>query len=120
MGYILEHLLNKNKLLYIELSKIFGVGYSRGKIICGRLGLKENIYVKELTEELLFKVERLVKNNYMVDSMLKRKLRDIVQKQLELKSYKGYRRLHGLPVNGQRTHTNRKTARKLNKVMFLK
>ena len=82
-------------------------------MICKKLGFSINLKIKDLTQEQIIEILQLVESlNITLNNELK-KLRSLTLKNLvSIKSYKGLRRVRGLPVRGQRTHTNAKSARK--------
>ena len=113
MIYLFESELSKNKLLLFALQSIYGLGKAQNLFICKKLGFSKNVVVKDLSKE---QVGRLIKtieslNILVAGDLLKARL--LVSKRLvSIKSYRGLRRHQGLPVRGQRTHTNAKTSRK--------
>ena len=113
MIYLFETELNTEKSVLISLQQIFGIGKSTSKKICNSLGFSINLKIKNLTDsqvsELIEKVESL---NLILSSDLKKNLSLNYAKQVSIKSYRGLRKLEGLPVRGQRTHSNAKTSRK--------
>jgi small subunit ribosomal protein S13 len=115
MIYLLETELKDNKSLYISLSSIFGIGKFYSLIFCKKLGFSKNFKVFELTEEHKFNLIKLIeKSKILINSDLKRLLLNQHKKLINIKSYKGLRKLKGFPVRGQRTRSNAKTAKKIN------
>ena len=113
MIYLFESELSKTKSLSFALTSIYGIGKVNAFFICKKLGFSVNLAVKDLSKE---QVNKLVKNIeslrvLIAGDLLKARLL-IAKKLVSLKSYRGLRRYQGLPVRGQRTHTNAKTARK--------
>lgn len=113
MIYLFESELPKNKCLVIALRNLYGLGRAHTTSICKKLGFSSNLQVQSLSKE---QITRLIKhieslNVLVAGDLLKFRLL-IVKKLVSLKSYRGLRRSQGLPVRGQRTHTNSKTARK--------
>lgn len=113
MVYLFESELPENKSLLFALSSIYGLGKANTSFICKKLGFSRNLIVKELSKEqtgkLVKKIESL--NLLIAGDLLKARL--LVAKRLvSIKSYRGLRRYQGLPVRGQRTHTNAKTSKK--------
>ena len=113
MIYLFESELPKNKLLPFALQSIYGLGKAHSFLICKKLGFSKNLTVKDLSKE---QISRLVKTIESLDMLVAGdllKVRLLVAKKLvSIKSYRGLRRYQGLPVRGQRTHTNAKTSRK--------
>jgi small subunit ribosomal protein S13 len=113
MVYLFESKIPENKSVLYALTSIYGIGKSQAFLICCKLGFSVNLKVKELTKEQISKLIKTVQTlNLELASDLK-KIKILTAKRLiSIKSYKGLRRNQGLPVRGQRTHTNARTARK--------
>lgn len=113
MLYFLETKLSEHKPICFALTNIYGIGKSTAFVICKKLGFSINLKVKDLTQEQVVEMIQLIDSlNLNLNNELK-KLRSLTFKNLvSIKSYKGLRRVRGLPVRGQRTHTNAKSARK--------
>lgn len=111
MVYILETELLENKSVYFSLKKVFGMGQFQSSLICKKLGLSYNCKLSKLTPDQILKLIKFVeKSNLLINSNLKKSKIMITKKLVQIKAYKGIRKLRGLPVRGQRTHTNAKTA----------
>jgi len=113
MLYLLETKLPENKSVFFSLTKVYGINRSTAFLICKKLGFSINLKTKDLTQEQINDVLQLINSlNLVLNNELK-KLKSLTLKNLiSIKSYKGLRRARGLPVRGQRTHTNAKSARK--------
>ena len=113
MVYLFESELSKNKLLPFALVSIYGIGKANAFFICKKLGFSRNLTVKDLSKEQLGRLVKIIESSsaLVAGDLLKTRLL-IVKKLVSIKSYRGLRRYQGLPVRGQRTHTNAKTARK--------
>ena len=115
MIYLLETELKDKKPLFITLNYIFGIGKYHSLILCKKLGISKNFKASELTEEQKFNLIKLIESsNVFINADLKRVLINSHQKLINVKSYKGLRKLKGFPVRGQRTRSNAKTAKKNN------
>lgn len=113
MLYILETKLPENKSVIIALTSIYGIGKSTSLYICKKLGFSENLKIKNITEEQTLEILKLIEFLGLTTTNELRQLKSQTLKNLiEMKSYKGLRRSRGLPVRGQRTHTNAKSAKK--------
>jgi small subunit ribosomal protein S13 len=110
------HIANK-KSIYIGLQKIYGIGKKQSQNICSKLGFNKNSFISDLTKKqkqnLLVVLNKL---NIIIKSELKRSLQNSKQKLISSRSFRGTRSLQGLPIRGQRTRTNAKTAKKRKKV----
>lgn len=113
MLYVLETKLPENKSVVFALTKVYGIGEKTAYSICKKLGFSINLKTKDLTPEQVEEIIQLVDSlNLTLNNELK-KLRSLNLKTLiSIKSYRGLRRVRGLPVRGQRTHTNAKSSRK--------
>lgn len=114
MIYILETELPENKSIYFSLTKIFGIGKFQSFLICKKIGLAYNSKLSKLTSNQIIKLVKLIENSsLLINSNLRKYKITLINKLIQIKTYKGIRRLHGLPIRGQRTHTNAKTASKI-------
>lgn len=111
--YIFEASLPENRPVFIALSYIYGIGSYNSNFLCKILGFSSNLRVKNLTKKQIYKLITAIEaSNILISTDLK-KFRLLVNKKLvDIKSYKGFRKLRGLPVRGQRTHTNARSSRK--------
>lgn len=99
----------RDKHICIALTSIFGVGRSKAKKILNDLNIAESIKTKDLTEDELVKIREYIDNNCKVEGDLKREVTQNIKRLIEINSYRGIRHKRGLPVRGQRTHTNART-----------
>lgn len=113
MLYFLETKLSEHKSICFALTNIYGIGKFTAFVICKKMGFSINLKVKDLTPEQVVEMLQLIDLlNLNLNNELK-KLRSLTLKNLvSIKSYKGLRKVRGLPIRGQRTHTNAKSARK--------
>jgi small subunit ribosomal protein S13 len=113
MIYIFETEILNNKPLRISLQKIYGLGKKNSSLICKQLGFAQNITPLQLSNEQIAKIIKFVEKSNLVITNDLRKIQSISLRNLvDIKSYRGLRRISGLPVRGQRTHTNSKTAKR--------
>jgi small subunit ribosomal protein S13 len=113
MIYILETNLLENKSVYFSLTNIFGIGQFQSFLICKKLGLSYNCKLSKLTPDQITKLIKFIENlNLLINTNLKKEKILLAKKLVQIKTYRGIRRLRGLPIRGQRTHTNAKTASK--------
>lgn len=99
----------KNKHIVISLTYIFGIGRSTARMILKGLNIDETRKTQELTEEEVVKIREYVDNKVKVEGDLKREVSQNIKRLIEINSYRGIRHKRGLPVRGQRTHTNART-----------
>ncbi len=97
------------KPLHIALRYIFGIGPTNALEICARIGVDPTKRVNQLTEAEILKVREDIDKNYKVEGDLRREIAMNIKRLMDLGSYRGLRHRKGLPVRGQRTHTNART-----------
>ena len=113
MLYLLETKLSEKKSIFFALTQIYGIGKSTAFLICKKLGFSVNLKVKDLTQEQIVEILQVVELlNLTLNNELKKFKSLTLKKLITIKSYRGLRRVRGLPVRGQRTHTNAKSAKK--------
>ena len=111
--YILETELEASKSVFLALRNVYGIGKSRSFFICKQLGFNFNLKINELSDDQITKLLKLIEfSNFIITSDLKKLKQTIAKKLVAIKSYRGLRRVNGLPVRGQRTHTNARTAKR--------
>jgi small subunit ribosomal protein S13 len=114
MIYILETKLYENNSIFFELKNIYGIGNYKSLDICKKLGFAKNLKVKNLTEDQIKRLLKIADNSNLIITSDLKKFKNLILKNLiSIKSYRGLRRIKGLPVRGQRTHTNSRTSRKI-------
>lgn len=114
-GYNFEN----NKLLYIALTNIYGIGLTTAKHILNELNINLNRKVNTISSiefNLIFKY--IENKNYLIENALKRNISLNIKKLIDINSYRGQRHKKKLPVRGQRTKTNSRTSRRTN--LFIK
>jgi small subunit ribosomal protein S13 len=97
------------KRVPVALTYIHGIGRTTAGKICGRLGIPEARRVHELTDEEVLRIRELIDREYTVEGDLRRLVAMNIKRLMDLGSYRGLRHRKGLPVRGQRTHTNART-----------
>lgn len=97
-----------NKRVEIGLTYVFGVGRSTANKILQDAGVSADTYVKDLTEDEVVKIREAVESR-QVEGELRRERSQNVKRLSEIGSYRGLRHRRGMPVRGQRTHTNART-----------
>ena len=101
--------LPRNKRIEIALTYIYGIGQTTAKKIIADTGVDPDIRVKDLSEEDLAKLRDYIQQNLKVEGDLHREVSQNVKRLMEIGCYRGLRPRRGLPVRGQRTHTNART-----------
>ena len=101
--------LPRDKRLDIGLTYIYGVGTtSAGKIVAGS-GVDASTKVRDLSEDEVLKIREFIDRNLKVEGDLRREVAQDIKRKIEIGCYQGVRHRRGLPVRGQRTHTNART-----------
>lgn len=101
--------LPRQKRVEIGLRSVFGIGPTRAKALMEKMGMDPRTRVNELTDEQANTLTNLIQNDYKVEGDLRREVTGNVKRLMEINSYRGIRHKRGLPVRGQRTHTNART-----------
>lgn len=99
----------REKRLEISLTYIYGIGPTRAREICERTGVDRNTRVRELTDEEVTRLRSDIDANLTVEGDLRRDVAQDIKRKMEINCYQGIRHRKGLPVHGQRTHTNART-----------
>ena len=101
--------LPRDKRVEIGLTYIFGIGVTRAKKICEAADVNPDTRVKDLTEDEVTRMRDFIDQNYTTEGDLRREVRQNTSRLMEIGCYRGLRHRKGLPVHGQRTHTNART-----------
>ena len=99
----------REKRLEISLTYIFGIGKTRAQKLCDDLGLDRNTKVSNLTEDEVNQIRQYVDQNLIIEGDLRRDVQNDIKRKIEIGCLQGVRHRKGLPVRGQRTHTNART-----------
>jgi small subunit ribosomal protein S13 len=99
----------REKRLEIALTYIFGLGRTRAQQVCAATGIDCNTRVRDLTDEEVARLRTYIDANFKVEGDLRRDVAQDIKRKMEIGSYQGIRHRRGLPVRGQRTHTNART-----------
>ena len=98
-----------NKRVEVALTYIHGIGPTLAKQICGKVGVTSQRRVSELTDSEVIQIRETIDRDYMVEGDLRRDTAMNIKRLMDLGCYRGLRHRKGLPVHGQRTHTNART-----------
>jgi small subunit ribosomal protein S13 len=99
----------REKRLEISLTYIFGIGRTAALHVCEGTGIDPNTRVRDLTDEEVLRLRNWIDANLKVEGDLRRDVSTDIKRKMEIGSYQGVRHRRGLPVRGQRTHTNART-----------
>ena len=98
-----------NKRVEIALTNIHGIGRTTALDIVQKLDISRERRVQDLTDQEVIRIRELIDSDYMVEGDLRRDRSMNIKRLMDLASYRGLRHRRGLPVRGQRTHTNART-----------
>jgi small subunit ribosomal protein S13 len=99
----------REKRLEISLTYIFGIGRTRSQEVCTATGINADTRVRDLTDEEVSRLRNYIDQNLKVEGDLRRDIAQDIKRKIEIGCYQGIRHRRGLPVHGQRTHTNART-----------
>ena len=101
-----------DKKIRIALTRLYGIGDHTACHICDKLGIPPNCKTKDLSEKQKSLITSMICNLFIIEENLRKKVQLDIQDYIENGSIRGFRHRHGLPVRGQRTHTNARTQKK--------
>jgi small subunit ribosomal protein S13 len=101
--------LPREKRVEVALTYIFGVGRTRANSALKETGVSPDTRVRDLSEEDLVKLRDHIEGNFKIEGDLRREIQADIRRKVEIGCYEGLRHRRGLPVRGQRTHTNART-----------
>ena len=101
--------LPREKRIEVGLQAVFGVGLTRAKEVLEKTGINPDVRVRDLTDEEVSRLSTAIQNDYKVEGDLRREITGNIKRLMDINSYRGIRHKRGLPVHGQRTHTNART-----------
>ncbi len=99
----------RDKQVGISLSYIYGIGRSTALVVCEATGIDPSTRVRDLTEDEIAKIRSHIDGGLQVEGDLRREVSQDIKRKMEIGCYQGIRHRRGLPVRGQRTHTNART-----------
>lgn len=101
--------LPREKRVEIGLTYIFGIGHTTSQRVLRETGVDPDTRVRNLTEEEVVRLREFIDKNLQIEGDLRRETSQNIKRLMEIGCYRGYRHRRGLPVRGQRTHTNART-----------
>lgn len=101
--------LPRQKRVEVGLQYIFGMGETRAKEVLEKTSIDPNTRVQDLTDEQVNTLSAVIQNDYKVEGDLRRDVTANIKRLMDINCYRGMRHKRGLPVRGQRTHTNART-----------
>jgi small subunit ribosomal protein S13 len=101
--------LPRDKRVEIGLTYVYGIGRSRSNQMLDALDIDYNTKVRDLTDAEVLSIRQFIDSNYKIEGDLRRDVAQNIKRKIEIGCYQGLRHRRGLPVRGQRTHTNART-----------
>ena len=101
--------LPREKRVEAGLQYITGIGATRSRKVLEMVGVNPDTRVKDLTDEQVLQITTAIQNSYKVEGDLRREVASNIKRLMDINCYRGNRHKRGLPVRGQRTHTNART-----------
>ncbi|MEU9132077.1 30S ribosomal protein S13 [Kitasatospora sp. NPDC048540] len=101
--------LPREKRIEIALTYVYGIGRTRAQQTLAETGVSPDVRVRDISEDDLVKLREYIDANYKVEGDLRREVAADIRRKVEIGCYEGLRHRRGLPVRGQRTHTNART-----------
>ena len=98
-----------NKRVVIALRYIYGIGATKAREICTKVGIADAKRVNQLSDDEVLRIREAIDRDYQVEGDLRREVAINIKRLMDLGCYRGLRHRKGLPVRGQRTHTNART-----------
>ena len=98
-----------NKRVVVALQYIHGIGSAKAREIVDRVGIEDGRRVNQLTDQEVLQIREAIDRDYTVEGDLRRETSVNIKRLMDLACYRGLRHRKGLPVRGQRTHTNART-----------
>ncbi len=99
----------REKQLVVSLTYIYGIGQSKSEQVCSATGVAPTTRVKDLTDSEVSELRSYIEENFKIEGDLRREVSQNIKRKMEIGCYQGLRHRRGLPVRGQRTHTNART-----------
>ena len=120
MLYIFNKTISDSKSILYSLTILYGINEFQSKKICKNIGINPQITLNKLKNNHVNRIIIYINKKLKVEQLLKKAKTEKLNELLEIKSNRGIRQSLGLPVRGQRTHTNAKTSKKLKKIFINK
>lgn len=116
MLYILNKTIDDSKSIIYGLTHFYGINLYKSKKICKHLGINPQISINNLKKYQVNQITKYINKYIEIEDLLKKNNNEKIKKLLNIKNIRGIRQNKGLPVRGQRSHTNAKTSKKLKRI----
>ena len=101
--------LPRNKRLEVALTYIYGIGRSSAQSICAKADIEVSTKTDQLSDGDVVRLREIIESDYKIEGDLRREVQQNIKELMDIGCYRGLRHRRGLPVRGQRTHTNART-----------
>lgn len=101
--------LPREKTTWVSLTYLYGIGPTLSKAVLKQANVDPLKRAKDLTDQEVATITAVIQENYKVEGDLRREVQQNIKRLMDIRAYKGLRHIKGLPVRGQRTHTNART-----------
>lgn len=118
MLYIFNKTIPDSTSILYSLTILYGINKYQSKKICKNIGINPQITINKLKNNHINRLIKYINKNIKIEQLLKKDKKDRLNELLEIKLYRGIRQSQGLPVRGQRTHTNAKTIKKVRHLLI--
>jgi small subunit ribosomal protein S13 len=112
--------LPRDKRVDVALRYIYGLGVTSARLVCSGARVEGATKVRDLSEEEVVRIREYIDRNFKVEGDLRRDVAQDIKRKIEIGCYQGIRHRRGLPVHGQRTHTNARTRKGPKKTVGVK
>lgn len=112
--------LPRDKRVEAGVQSIYGIGPTRAIKMLEKVGVNPDTRVRDLTDEEVTKIANVIQNDYKVEGDLRREVTANIKRLMDINAYRGMRHKRGLPVRGQRTHTNARTRKGPRRIAVVK
>lgn len=109
MAYIFGVTLPDSKKVKYALPMLYGINQSTADAICNQVGISDHCRMAQLNDFQISKICKIIEQNYIFENDLRKEIVFNIKRLSDIGCYRGYRHSYGLPVRGQRTHTNAQT-----------
>lgn len=120
MVFFMQHNLRPHLKMRKALTQLFGIGLFVSNQLCDQMGFSKNMLVRRVNATQLDRLARVIGHYHVTGQELKRLVAQDIARFVRISAYKGFRFTQGLPVRGQRTHTNARSTRKKQKPVLRK
>nr|YP_010394131.1 ribosomal protein S13 [Phytophthora litchii]DAZ88139.1 TPA_asm: ribosomal protein S13 [Phytophthora litchii] len=120
MLYIFNKTISDSKSILYSLTILYGINEFQSKKICKNIGINPQITLNKLKNNHVNRLINYINKNLKIEQLLKKAKTERLNELVDIKNNRGIRQSQGLPVRGQRTHTNAKTSKKLKKIFIHK